>query len=208
MLFGVGSLEQWRLKEGEELLRGLRVVPLIVLMFSPFVPNEDMELFLARRFEAVWEGISMRDFWTGRRRYAVKLKADPRVPGRLIHLPGIFYIAPDRGLISYPGQLMFCQRCEVQGNTKSSCAGSGCHCGIFLVRCGEGGDETAPQLRVLVWEETLCCKARALATPVSTYTCLVFFLSGLTMICFPTRASLFFILNAAWRGIAGRTVLG
>lgn len=57
-------LEQWRLKEGEDMLRGLRVipcfqrgfVPLIVRMFNPFVPNEDVELFLARRCEAVRGG--------------------------------------------------------------------------------------------------------------------------------------------------------
>lgn len=91
--------EDWRLKTDNELLKSLKMTPLcqrgylpvVVRLYNAFIPDADVQLYLERHAEAVRGGTWLYDeggFWTVKRRYAVKLKEDPRHPGSVIHLPG------------------------------------------------------------------------------------------------------------------------
>lgn len=67
------------------------------MMYNPFVPDDVVEAFLKRHCEVVKGGTKLpHSFgcWSGRRRYAVKLKPDPRNPGEVLHLPSFFSIVP------------------------------------------------------------------------------------------------------------------
>ncbi len=90
--------------------------------------------FLARYCETVkGGGERLKDrfgIWTGKLRYLVKLRADPGLPGGLVHPPGSFFIGSNKGFLHYPGQPVYCRKCGAQGHVKADCAGQRCRfCG-------------------------------------------------------------------------------
>ncbi|KAK3545197.1 hypothetical protein QTP70_001834 [Hemibagrus guttatus] len=133
---------------GEEVLRGLRLVPLFVMdevpitvhLYNPFVTDEDIRIFLGQFCSSVSSGERVRGrfgIWNGKRRFLVKLRVDPSAPGGLLHLPGGFSIGPHRGFLHYPGQPLYCRRCRALGHTKEKCSGRRCR------RCGGEDHATA-----------------------------------------------------------------
>ncbi|KAL2080693.1 hypothetical protein ACEWY4_024486 [Coilia grayii] len=137
----------WEEKKGHHLLGGLNlrplhqqdVVQLVVHMYNPYVPDADVEAFLARHAVFVkggtWlkEGTRLKDnfgIWTGKRRYAIRLRPDPARLGEFLYPPGSFSIGDDRGFLTYPAQPVYCRRCGGLGHTKATCSGSRCRfCG-------------------------------------------------------------------------------
>ncbi|KAK3566648.1 hypothetical protein QTP86_001848, partial [Hemibagrus guttatus] len=106
----------------EEVLRGLRFVPLFAMdedpvtvhIYNPYVTDEDIRAFLGRK-----------------RRFLVKLKVDPASPGGPLHPPGSFAIGPNRRFLHYPGQPLSCWKCFAAGHTKEACTGWRCQlCGL------------------------------------------------------------------------------
>lgn len=60
----------------------------------------------------------------------MKLRADPALPGGLVHPPGSFFIGSNRGFLRYPGQPVYCRRCGALEHVKADCGGQRCHfCG-------------------------------------------------------------------------------
>lgn len=133
--------ESWEKKKDNQRLKGLQLhpafaqyfLPLIIHLYNPFVEDGDVLTFLARYCETVKGGERLKDrfgIWTGKRKYMVKLRTDPVLSGRLVHLPGSFFIGSNRGFLHYPGQSVYCRRCGAQGHVKADCAGQRCHsCG-------------------------------------------------------------------------------
>ncbi|KAK3545149.1 hypothetical protein QTP70_001571 [Hemibagrus guttatus] len=133
---------------GEEVLRGLRLVPLFAIdkvpimvhLYNPFVADEDIRIFLQRFCSSVSSGERVRGrfrIWNGKRRFLAKLRVDPLAPGGLLHPPGGFSIGPHRGFLHYPGQPLYCRRCGALGHTKEKCSGRRCR------RCGGEDHATA-----------------------------------------------------------------
>ncbi|KAK3515977.1 hypothetical protein QTP86_004269 [Hemibagrus guttatus] len=133
---------------GEEVLRGLRLVPLFAMdevpitvhLYNPFVADEDIRIFLQRFCSSVSSGERVRGrfgIWNGKRRFLAKLRVDPSAPGGLLHPPGGFSIGPHRGFLHYPGQPLYCRRCGALGHTKEKCSGRRCR------RCGGEDHATA-----------------------------------------------------------------
>lgn len=137
----VAFFEAWDKKKDHQKLRGLHLhpafaqdfLPLTIHLYNPFVEDGDVLTFLARYCETVRGGERLKDrfgIWTGRRRYLVKLRADPTVQGGLVHPPGSFFIGSNRSFLHYPGQPVYCRRCGAQGHVKSECTGLRCRfCG-------------------------------------------------------------------------------
>lgn len=78
-----------------------------------------MEAYLKWNCEVVKGGTRLpHSFtcWSGRRRYVVKLKPDPRSDREYLHLP-------HRDLLSYLGQSLFCFKCGLEGHSRENCAG-------------------------------------------------------------------------------------
>lgn len=72
-----------------------------ITMYNPYVPDELVEIYLRHHCAMVKGGTKLpHSFgcWSGRRRYVLKLKQDPRNPGEFLHLPSVFSIGPHRGL--------------------------------------------------------------------------------------------------------------
>ncbi len=90
--------------------------------------------------------------WTGKRHFFVKLRVDSSVPGSPVHVPGSFYIGPNRGFLYYPKQPMYCRRCG-EGHVKADCEGQ--HCCF----CGEADHVAsacpAPKCCSILWEVRL-----------------------------------------------------
>ncbi|KAG1928985.1 zinc finger CCHC domain-containing protein [Pimephales promelas] len=133
----VTFFEDWENKKDIQLLRGLHLhpafaqdyLPLVIHLYNPFVEDGDVLTFLARYCEAVKGGEQLKDhhgIWMGKRRYLVKLRADPTAPGGLIHPPVSFFIGSNRGFLHYPGQPLYCRRCGARGPVKTDCAGQRC----------------------------------------------------------------------------------
>ncbi len=132
--------EAWG-KKKHKLLEGLCLhplfaqdyLPLTIHLYNPFVEDGEVKAFLQRHCDALKGGERVRDrfgIWTGKRRFFVKLRVDPSVPGNLVHLPGSFSIGPNRGFLYYPGQPMYCRRCGGEGHVKADCEGQRCRfCG-------------------------------------------------------------------------------
>lgn len=89
----LGFMEEWKRRRLEEpVLESLRLrplfeqgfLPLILRMYNPFVGDQEALAYLAHQVEEVRGGTRLYDeegFWTLRRRFAVKLKRDLKVPG-------------------------------------------------------------------------------------------------------------------------------
>lgn len=121
-------------KRGER-LTSLKAIPLfqpryvpVVRIINPFVANTDVLLYLKSRVEDVKGGTWMVDeggFWTLKWHFAAKLREDLRAPGGVVHLPGTFYIRPDRGTISYPGPACkgeVCRFCHSAEHSSDQCS--------------------------------------------------------------------------------------
>ncbi len=133
--------ETWGKKKDHQRLKGLQLypafaqdfLPLIIHLYNPFVEDGDVLPFLARYCETVKGGERLKDrfgIWTGKLRYLVKLRADPGLPGGLVHPPGSFFIGSNKGFLHYPGQPVYCRKCGAQGHVKADCAGQRCRfCG-------------------------------------------------------------------------------
>ncbi|KAK3566659.1 hypothetical protein QTP86_002022 [Hemibagrus guttatus] len=125
----------------EEVLRGLRFVPLFAMdevpvtvhIYNPYVADEDIRAFLGRYCASVSAGEKIKGrfgIWNGKRRFLVKLKMDPASPGGLLHPPGSFALCPNRGFLHYPGQPLSCWKCGAAGHTRKACTGRRCRlCG-------------------------------------------------------------------------------
>ncbi|KAG1937631.1 zinc finger CCHC domain-containing protein [Pimephales promelas] len=133
--------EAWGMKKDHQRLSGIQLfpaftqdfLPLTIHLYNPFVEDGDVLIFLARYCETVKGGERLKDrfgIWTGKRRYLVKLRADPAAEGGLVHPPGSFFIGSNRGFLHYPGQPVYCRRCGAQGHVKAESAGQRCRfCG-------------------------------------------------------------------------------
>lgn len=125
----------------EEVLRGLRAVPLFAMdevpvtvhMYNPYVEDDVIRAFLGRYCSSVSAGEKVRGrfgIWNGKRRFLVRLRVDPAGTGGLLHPPGSFAIGPHRGFLHYPGQPLYCRRCGALGHSKEACSGKHCRfCG-------------------------------------------------------------------------------
>lgn len=133
----VPFFEEWEKKKDHRLLRGLHLhpafaqdyLPLVIHLYNPFVEDGDVLTFLARYCEAVKGEERLKDQYgilNGKRRYLVKLRADPASPGGFIHPPGSFFIGSNRGFLHYPGQPLYCRRCGARGHIKTDCIGQRC----------------------------------------------------------------------------------
>lgn len=84
--------------------------PLVVHIYNPFVEEDDVLCFLARYCSDIREGTKVRNkfgFWTGKRRFMVRFRADPISPGGYRHPPGVFSIGPDGiSLLSWHAYLL------------------------------------------------------------------------------------------------------
>uniref|UniRef100_A0A8B9HZ66 Phorbol-ester/DAG-type domain-containing protein n=1 Tax=Astyanax mexicanus TaxID=7994 RepID=A0A8B9HZ66_ASTMX len=103
----------------EEVLRGLRLVPLFTMdkvpvmvhLYNPFLADEVIRAFLDHYCTSV-------------------SVVDPAGPGGLLHPPGSFTIGPHHGFLHYSGQPLYCRRCGGLGHTKEACDGRRCRtCG-------------------------------------------------------------------------------
>ncbi|MBN3314465.1 ZCHC3 protein, partial [Atractosteus spatula] len=137
--------------------------PLTVHMFNPFVQEAEIVIFLKRFVDIQGSGIKVIDsqnYWTGKRRFMVRLKTNESVEGGFIHPPASFSIGPNRGFLVYPGQPMVCRNCAAGGHVAAECKVVCCRrCGglghkaekcsrpLTCNLCGEAGHlyRTCPQ---------------------------------------------------------------
>ncbi|MBN3323625.1 ZCHC3 protein, partial [Atractosteus spatula] len=97
---------------------------LTVTMFNPYVPEEDIVCFLKRFVDIQGIGVKLIDrknYWTGRRRYRVRFRADGSSPDGLLHPPASFEIGSNRGYLFYYGQPSVCRRCRKEGHHVVDC---------------------------------------------------------------------------------------
>uniref|UniRef100_A0A3B1IGK5 CCHC-type domain-containing protein n=1 Tax=Astyanax mexicanus TaxID=7994 RepID=A0A3B1IGK5_ASTMX len=136
-----------RLRDHER-MRGIKVSPLFALeevpitvhLYNPYVEDGLIRAFLGRYCSSVSAGEQLRGrfgIWNGKRKFQVRLRADPAVPGAYLHPPGSFAIGPHQGFLHYPGQPLYCRRCGGPGHTKEACTGLRCRF------CGEEGHVAA-----------------------------------------------------------------
>ncbi|MBN3318781.1 ZCHC3 protein, partial [Atractosteus spatula] len=101
----------------------------VVHMFDPFVTDQDVTTFL-RQYVEVLQGPGVisdtRTVWTGKRRYQVKLRRDPRAPDGFTHPPGNFSIGLGRGYLYYWNQPDFCRKCRGFGHREGTCTVGEC----------------------------------------------------------------------------------
>ncbi|MBN3319297.1 ZCHC3 protein, partial [Atractosteus spatula] len=110
--------------------------PLFVHMSNPFFPEEDIVTFLKRFVDVQGAGrkeLDAKGYWTGRRRFLVRLRPGPGLAGGLVHPPSSFSIGVNRGTLRYPGQPIVCYRCGKAGHMATNCSEVRCR------KCGAGG---------------------------------------------------------------------
>lgn len=134
----LGVIEKIKAAKDVEALRQLRYVAnlemvVIVHMFNPFVPEEDIMAFLNRYCLVVSRGKKLVDedgFWTGKRQFVVGLRA---VRGKDTLPPHSFALGPHRGYLFFPGREGTCWSCGVPGHSKEQCTKVVCR------QCGSPG---------------------------------------------------------------------
>ncbi|MBN3312980.1 ZCHC3 protein, partial [Atractosteus spatula] len=110
--------------------------PLTVHMFNPYVPEEDVEIFLRRFVDITAKSTKVIDrnkYWTGKRKYFVRLRTISAQEDGFLHPPATFYIGVNRGYLHYPGQPLTCRRCGKEGHFAANCKEVVCR------KCGETG---------------------------------------------------------------------
>uniref|UniRef100_W5NN66 CCHC-type domain-containing protein n=1 Tax=Lepisosteus oculatus TaxID=7918 RepID=W5NN66_LEPOC len=110
--------------------------PLYVHMHNPFIPEEDIVTFLRRYVDVQGSGTKERDekgYWTGRRRFLVRLRPGAAPEGGVVHPPPAFSIGANGGTVRYPGQPKVCHRCGKEGHVVATCPSKVCR------KCGAEG---------------------------------------------------------------------
>ncbi|MBN3313979.1 ZCHC3 protein, partial [Atractosteus spatula] len=110
--------------------------PLTVHMFNPYVPEEDVEIFLRRFVDITAKSTKVIDrnrYWTGKRKYFVRLRTISAQEDGFLHPPATFYIGVNRGYLHYPGQPLTCRRCGKEGHFAANCKEVVCR------KCGKTG---------------------------------------------------------------------
>ncbi|MBN3317978.1 ZCHC3 protein, partial [Atractosteus spatula] len=113
---------------------------LVVQMFNPYVPEEDMEVFLKRFVDVTTKGVRITDrngYWSGKFRYFVRLRTLSAQEDGYLHPPAMFFIGVNRGYVNYPGQPLTCRRCRGEGHFAANCREPVCK------RCGTAGHQGA-----------------------------------------------------------------
>ncbi|MBN3312799.1 ZCHC3 protein, partial [Atractosteus spatula] len=111
-----------------------------VHMFNPFMPEEEILVFLKRFVDVQGAGHKVLDigrYWTGRWKYLVRFRASPAVGGDVVHPPANFMIGANRGYLFYPGQPTGCRKCGQQGHFAAKCQR------VICRRCGVEGHVTS-----------------------------------------------------------------
>ncbi|MBN3325212.1 ZCHC3 protein, partial [Atractosteus spatula] len=109
---------------------------LIVQMFNPYVPEEDIEVFLKRFVDLTAKGTKIMDrnrYWTGKIRFFARLRTASTQEDGFLHPPAMFFIGANRGYLSYPGQPLTCRRCGGEGHFAANCRE------LMCKRCGKTG---------------------------------------------------------------------
>lgn len=101
-------------------------VTLTVLMFSPYIGSEEIEVFLklfCSNVKPLGKVLNERGIWTGKRRYRVSFNGNMRPPAR-------FCLGKTNGNIFFNGMGTFCRNCKEYGHETSTCEKIRCqNCG-------------------------------------------------------------------------------
>lgn len=112
-------------------------VSLVVHCFNPFMPRDNIDLFLGRYCTDIKFSHKVKNecgIWTGKYKFLVKFKKDPSGPGGLHYPPSSFNIGRDRCYLFFPGMPNFCRRCHRYGHLQEDCKG-----GQWCSRCTKHG---------------------------------------------------------------------
>ncbi|MBN3312091.1 ZCHC3 protein, partial [Atractosteus spatula] len=93
-------------------------------MFNPYVPEGDIVCYLKRFVDIQGVGEKLMDrkgYWTGKRRYRVRLRPDGQAPDGLLHPPASFFIGANNGYCYYYGQPAVCRRCGKPEHNAADC---------------------------------------------------------------------------------------
>ncbi|XP_075466094.1 uncharacterized protein LOC142499925 [Ascaphus truei] len=119
---------------------------LIVKMYSPHVPADEIKTFLDRYCtKVVFVGNINNEFgiWTSKRKFLVTFKKDPLGLDGVMRPPARFKLGKFNGDLFYAGMPFFCRLCTKCGHTKESCKEKTycTNCGAFdhdMRNCTEG----------------------------------------------------------------------
>uniref|UniRef100_W5NME1 CCHC-type domain-containing protein n=1 Tax=Lepisosteus oculatus TaxID=7918 RepID=W5NME1_LEPOC len=108
---------------------------MIVHMFNPFVQEAEIVIFFKRFVDIKGGGVKLidsRNYWSGKRRFMVRLKTNKSVEGGFIHPPALFSIGSNRGFLVYPGQSRVGRNCAARGHVAAECTVICCRrcCGL------------------------------------------------------------------------------
>ncbi|XP_056409589.1 uncharacterized protein LOC130330737 [Hyla sarda] len=107
-----------------------------VRMYSPYITEEEIVLFLSRFCEEVkpkGKIYNQYGLWTTKWKFQVKFQKTP--DGKLIYPPGRFKIGPVNGDLFFSGMDDFCRKCKRYGHRKDFCDIVWCY------KCQEEGHE-------------------------------------------------------------------
>ncbi|MBN3314441.1 ZCHC3 protein, partial [Atractosteus spatula] len=113
---------------------------LVVHMFNPFVPDEDICFFLKRYVDIQGVGKKILDaggYWTCKRKYMVCLRPGGPQGAGVVHPPATFSIRANNGYLYYSGQPTGCRKCGNHGHISAEFNNVVCR------RCGVIGHVTA-----------------------------------------------------------------
>uniref|UniRef100_W5MX83 CCHC-type domain-containing protein n=1 Tax=Lepisosteus oculatus TaxID=7918 RepID=W5MX83_LEPOC len=143
--------------------------PLPVHMHNLYVPESELVCFLRRFVDIQGNGVKVmdsRNFWTGKRRYMVRLRTIATEKGGYVHPPAFFMIGSNGGHLNYPGQPFVCRNCATEGHVAAECTVICCR------RCGEKGhraEKCAKPLSCNFFKQICVLKTNQRTITVHTY---------------------------------------